>query len=88
VFQTAPPRGNVTLEECAEAMHACRDFARTQDRVDYCASLGIDYLRVVAYHDRIQSLERLFALQHARDVLGTAVLAVASFVRWLLADDL
>ena len=60
IFQTHPPSGNITYADIVDAMHMVDRMPISHDRVEYCSSVGIDYLRVVEYYSTVRSLDATY----------------------------
>jgi hypothetical protein len=60
IFQTQPPSGDLSYAEIVDAMHMADHMSAWRERVDYCASIGIDYDRVVRYYGIVRSLDAAY----------------------------
>ena len=56
VFQTNPPRANVTYADVSEALDATHKL-RYKDKVEYFYCRGIDYQSVIKYYDVMIRME-------------------------------
>jgi hypothetical protein len=61
VFQTVPPRGDVSLVHVADMLESTRTLSTTQRR-DVFASNGICYDRVLKYYSTVVFMERMIGM--------------------------
>jgi hypothetical protein len=52
----------VDLADVDDALEAVERIKGSKNKAEYCASVGIDYHRVKAYHRQVMMLEQVFAV--------------------------
>lgn len=62
VFQINPPRNTITLLDVRDALDATRYMFYKKDRIDYFASVGMDYDRTNKYWHVVEMLEACYNL--------------------------
>lgn len=60
LFQTWPPRNQVTHYDVRDCLDACSKL-KDSDKKDYMYSLGIDYDRINKYYGIVTNLDQLFS---------------------------
>lgn len=67
VFHLASkPYQPISMFDVDDAVHVVLRMRNYQDRVDYCASVGLDYDRIWEYYEVVCSLERKIRKKDSR----------------------
>lgn len=59
-----------TLQDVKEAIDVIKTMPVKQNRIDYCDSVGIDYLSIEEYYDTVALLNHLYYLPNPKQFLS------------------
>lgn len=58
------------LQDVKEAIYVIKKMPVKQNRIDYCDSVGIDYLSIEEHYDTVALLNHLYYLPNPKEVLS------------------